>query len=119
MKKAVMKNIEPAYSFRHELDEVHKRNRRNPALIPRENETSVDESWSIVLPDNADYLVEYAATDLQDYFRVSMNLNLPLRHSAAEHYIVLEDSIASGSRNKMDNGLPEILRHAFVFRDFR
>ena len=90
MKKAVMKNIEPAYSFRHELDEVHKRNRRNPALIPRENETSVDESWSIVLPDNADYLIEYAATDLQDYFRVSMNLNLPLSREEKERCIVLD-----------------------------
>ena len=40
MKKAVMKNIEPAYSFRKDLDEVHKRDRRNPVLKPCENETS-------------------------------------------------------------------------------
>ena len=90
MKKTVMKNIEPAYFFRHELDEVHKRNRRNFELKPRENETSVDESWSIVLPENADHLIEYAATDLQDYFRISMNQNLPLSQRKKEHSIVLD-----------------------------
>ena len=57
---------ESAYSFRKELDEVHKPDRRNPALMPAENEICVNESWSIVLPENADPLIEYAATDLQD-----------------------------------------------------
>ena len=81
---------EPSYAFRKELDEVHKRNRRNPALKPRNNETSVDGSWCIVLPENADQMIEYAATDLQDYFRVSMDLNLKLSNQAAEHCIVLD-----------------------------
>ena len=70
---------EPAYAFRKELDAVHKQNRRDPSLKPLENETAVDGSWCIVLPENADPLIEYAATDLQDYFRVSMDLDLPLR----------------------------------------
>ena len=85
-----MKNIEPAYSFRKDLDEVHKRDRRNPMLKPRENETSVDESWNIILPEKAHPMTENAATDLQDYFRVSMNLNLPLSRVEKEHSIVLD-----------------------------
>ena len=45
---------EPAYAFRKELDEVHKPNRRNPALKPNNNETGVDGSWCIALPENVD-----------------------------------------------------------------
>ena len=81
---------EPAYAFRKELDAVHKKNLRNPALTPMENETAVDGSWCIVLPDDADPLTRYAAADLQDYFRVSMELDLPLSHESTEHGIVLD-----------------------------
>ncbi|MBQ6473871.1 MAG: hypothetical protein IJJ33_17925 [Victivallales bacterium] len=87
---------ERAYAFRRVLDEVHKPNRRNRSLARGDNETSVDESWCIVLPDDADPLVEYAAVDLQDYLRVSMNLNLPLRKTAKDRSIVLETVPVSG-----------------------
>ena len=89
---------EPAYAFRRELDEVHKKNRRDPASTPMENETAVDGSWCIVLPDDADPLAEYAAKDLQDYFQVSMNLNLPLSREEKEPCIVLEVKPASGKK---------------------
>ena len=89
---------EPSYSFRKELDKVHKPDRRNSALTPTESEICVNESWCIVLPDDAAPLLEYAARDLQDYFQVSMNLNLPLRKTAAEHSIVLEMDSKSGRK---------------------
>ncbi|MBQ6596038.1 MAG: hypothetical protein IJH79_00665, partial [Lentisphaeria bacterium] len=89
---------EPAYAFRKELDEVHKPNRRNAALKPENNETCVDGSWCIVLPENADPLLEYAAADLQDYFRVSMELDLPLRKEKTEPCIVLETNPKSGRK---------------------
>ena len=89
---------ERAYAFRRVLDEVHKPNRRNRSLVPGDNETSVDESWCIVLPNDADPLIEYAAIDLQDYFRVSMDLNLPLRKGARERSIVLETVPDSGRK---------------------
>ena len=89
---------EPVYAFRKELDAVHKKNLRNPALTPMENETAVDGSWCIVLPDDADPLTRYAAADLQDYFRVSMELNLPLRNAAVENSIVLNVDPQSGRK---------------------
>ena len=84
-----MNRIECAYSFRQDFDEVHKRNRRNPSLKPMGNEIVIDDSWSIILPEYADPLLEYTAVDLQDYFRVSMNLNLVLRHISSGPSIVL------------------------------
>jgi len=89
---------EQAYAFRRELDEVHKPDRRNVSLTPKDNETGVDESWCIVLPDEADPLIEYAATDLQDYFRVSMKLDLPLRRTAGARSLVLETVSKSGRK---------------------
>ena len=93
-----MKKNEQTYAFRCELDEVHRPDRRNPALKPEINETCVDDAWCIVLPENADALTEYAATDLQDYFRVSMNVNLPLRKSASDKAVVLEIDSNSGKK---------------------
>ncbi|MBE6374780.1 MAG: hypothetical protein E7055_22280 [Lentisphaerae bacterium] len=89
---------EPAYAFRKELDEVHKPHRCDPALKPNNNETCVDGSWCIALPENAEPLLEYAAADLQDYFRVSMELDLPLRKAAAENCIVLDMNPQSGRK---------------------
>ena len=89
MNKKQMNRIECAYSFRQDFDEVHKRNRRNPSLKPMGNEIVIDDSWSIILPEYADPLLEYTAVDLQDYFRVSMNLNLVLRHISSGPSIVL------------------------------
>ncbi len=83
---------EQAYAFRRELDEVHKPHRRNPALLPESNECAVDSSWCIILPENADKLIARAADDLQDYFRVSMDLELPLKSCGSERCIVLESS---------------------------
>ena len=91
---------ESAYSFRKELDNVHKPDRRNPALTPAENEICVNESWSIVLQGNADPLLEYAAGDLQDYFRVSMNLDLPLSREEKEPCIVLGTDPQSGRKER-------------------
>ncbi|MBP5640470.1 MAG: hypothetical protein J6X55_13380 [Victivallales bacterium] len=85
-----MKEKERAYSFRRELDEVHKKNRLNPTLTPMDDETIVDETWNIVLPINPDSLLEYAAADFQDYFRVSMNVNLAIRKCVTEKMIVLD-----------------------------
>ena len=98
MNKNQMDRIECAYSFRQDFDEVHKRNRRNSSLKPMENEIAVDDSWSIVLPEDGDHLLEYTAVDLQDYFRVSMNLNLALRHASAGPSIVLSVEKRKGAK---------------------
>lgn len=74
--------IEEHYHFRKILDEVHKRNRRVPALRPAGNETAVDESWCIVMGKDPGIVIETAAKDLQDYFQVSMGLLLPLKEKA-------------------------------------
>ena len=74
--------IEQRYDFRKELNEVHKKDRRDPKAVPAKNEIVIDESWSIVIPANAGRVIDCAAQDLQDYFRVSMNINLPLVEKA-------------------------------------
>ena len=93
-----MTDKERAYAFRHELDEVHKRNRRDPMAEPSVSETVIDNSWSIVIGANCSSLCEYAAVDLQDYFRVSMNLHLPLQNDASGKKIVLEIDSDSGKK---------------------
>ncbi|MBP5181749.1 MAG: hypothetical protein J6331_01850, partial [Lentisphaeria bacterium] len=69
---------EQHYDFRRELNEVHKKDRRDSKAVPAENEVVVDDSWCIVLPADAGRVVDCAAEDLQDYFRVSMGICLPL-----------------------------------------
>ena len=74
--------MEQHYDFRRELNEVHKKDRRNFSIKAGKNEVEIDDTWSIVIPANAGRVIDCAAKDLQDYFRVSMNINLPLVEKA-------------------------------------
>ena len=84
-----MMEKEKAYAFRQVLDEVHKRDRRDPMAKPSANEAVVDLDWSIAIVPANDRLLEYAAVDLQDYFRVSMDLNLPLKAEISGKQIII------------------------------
>ena len=70
--------IEAPYTFRKDLNEIHRPNRRHHDLIKNENEIEIDSMWSILIPENSGRVIDCAADDLQNYFHVSMNLDLPL-----------------------------------------
>ena len=89
---------EKAYAFRQALDEVHKRDRRDPLAKAAANEAVIDLDWSIAIAPANDRLLEYAAVDLQDYFRVSMDLNLPLKNEISGRQIILDVDADSGRK---------------------
>lgn len=64
------------YEFRRRLNQVHKPDRRDSALLPCEGEVVIDESWRIMISREAsDYLFRIAQ-DLQDYLAVSMGISV-------------------------------------------
>ncbi len=63
---------ENRYDFKKELLEVHKKDRRDYSLCPKEDEFVVPDGLNIVLPQNYDSIVLTAARDFEDYMFVSM-----------------------------------------------
>ena len=88
MCRSEKKRKESAYFFRRELDEVHKKGRRDHSLVPEKEEISIDSSWSILYEEKSSPLTEYAAEDLQDYFRKSMDIHLSLQNENAPCKII-------------------------------
>ncbi|GAA3403169.1 hypothetical protein ACFFNY_06075 [Paenibacillus hodogayensis] len=66
------------YEFRNRLDVVHKPNRRDPRLQPEPDECRIDETWRIVISEEASPPVVHVAKDLQDYLFTSMNVSVLL-----------------------------------------
>jgi len=62
------------YDFRKRLNEVHTPNRRDYAKLPSDNQTILDESWTIVIPQNADKVMYNAARDFEEYLFISMDI---------------------------------------------
>ena len=94
-----MKKERP-YQFRELLEQVHKPNRRNPdADALRENETLLDDTWVIRIPEHAEDGVKRAAMDFQDYLFVSMNLSVQITESGKDnHAVILQCGTEKGSR---------------------
>ena len=82
--------IEKNYDFRKFLDEVHAKSLRDHDRKPAENQVCIDESWSILLPENASSFIVNTARDLADYFFVSMDVSVRIATKAlpGEKYIV-------------------------------
>ncbi|MFW6598840.1 hypothetical protein ACQBAU_15075 [Propionibacteriaceae bacterium Y2011] len=68
---------EPRYGFRQRLTTVHTADRRDPAATRESDETEITGDWQIVF-DGEDPLARTAATDLQDYLLVSMEVSVPI-----------------------------------------
>ncbi len=73
---------EAPYTFRRYLETVHHADQRDPAAVPAAGEVVIDHTWRIVVENDAGQLVRDVARDLQDYFQVSMGLDLLLLHVA-------------------------------------
>ena len=67
------------YEFRRRLAVVHKPDRRDASVQPTENDTLVEEGWSILIPSGCSPVLRTAAQDLQDYLLTSMNVSVLLR----------------------------------------
>jgi len=70
---------ERSYEFRRRLAVVHKPDRRDASVQPTENDTLVEEGWSILIPSGCSPVLRAAAQDLQDYLLTSMNVSVLLR----------------------------------------
>ena len=65
---------EERFAFKKELLQVHKKNRRNKALLPENDEFVIQNGIRIVVAEDADIITMTAARDFEDYLFVSMNI---------------------------------------------
>ena len=70
------------YQFRERLSVVHKAGMRDENIWKKHEGLVVTEDFVIFYPADADELVQYAAYDLMEYFRDSMDMNLLVKKSA-------------------------------------
>ena len=86
--------IEKNYDFRQFLDQIHQRNLRDFSLMHLQEETVIDDSWAICIPENASVFVENAAKDFADYLLTSMSIgNRIIRGSKkADHVIIFRSA---------------------------
>ncbi|MGN0871312.1 MAG: hypothetical protein ACI4UV_09000 [Victivallales bacterium] len=91
--------IEQPYEFREFLNQIHLPDRRNNDVAPVEaDEIKIDGSWFIRIPADASAGLRRAASDLQDYFFVSMkeSLKLVISDEKQEKEIVLTEKWKKG-----------------------
>jgi hypothetical protein len=69
------------YDFRERLNEVHPQHIRNEAVCAQTVGCWVDDTWEIVLPDNASRLLRYVGRDLCDFLAESLSVYPRLRRA--------------------------------------
>lgn len=81
--------MENYLEFEKRMVSVHKPNRINPEAYTDLKGTEITGSWTISCPNDSGVVLRNAVRDLQDYFRVSMELSLALEtaDSAADKRI--------------------------------
>lgn len=72
---------EKNYEFRKRLLEVHKRGMRDDSVWPKHQGLKIDETFEIVFDRHADRVGRYAAYDMMEYFRDSLDMYLRVRGS--------------------------------------
>ena len=101
------------YDFRKFLDEVHAKDLRDFDKTPEKNETVLDDSWTILLPENPSDFVVNTAKDLADYLFVSMSVSVRVKKgpSSGEKEIVLVPGGAPGKKRsfQLDAGEKRII----------
>lgn len=75
---------EKRYDFKKELLTVHKKDRRDYALLPNENELVIPNGFIVALPKACDKVVMTAAKDFQDYLFTSMGISAMLSYETHE-----------------------------------
>ena len=72
---------ERKYQFRDRIDVVHQPRQNDSGLPLQQDEIRIDSSWMISCPANSPAPVEETVKDLADFFRVSMEVTLPVDFS--------------------------------------
>ena len=75
--------MEQYMDFEKKVQQVHKPNRVNPQALATLTGTRITEAWKITHKADAEIVVTTVAEDLQDYFKVSMNLELAVETAEA------------------------------------
>jgi len=76
-------SVEHNYAFRQRLDRVHRPDRRDHDCSPQVGEIVIDDTWRIVVPEDASPYLLGVAADLQDYLFTSMHVSTRLVRQAA------------------------------------
>ena len=66
---------EKPYDFKKDLKQIHKKDRRDRALKPADDEFVLADGIQILLPDYDNEVIMTAAVDFTDYLRVSMGIS--------------------------------------------
>ncbi|MDW7656354.1 MAG: hypothetical protein SCM11_04175 [Bacillota bacterium] len=77
-------DMETNYAFKNRIFCVHKKNRRMDSIWKQIPGTIVDDSWEIIVEPKLGLVVQNAALDLADYFRVSMGVYPHVRSSGSD-----------------------------------
>lgn len=70
--------MEQYMDFEKTVQQVHKPNRVDPEALKTLSGTKITADWKIVCKKDAGIVISTVVADLQDYFKVSMNLSLAL-----------------------------------------
>jgi len=77
--------MENRYDFKRELLNLHKGYRRDFSRKPMDSEVEICEGVAIILPDNADSLIENAARDFSEYLYTSMKIGSMVTANNADY----------------------------------
>lgn len=76
------------YRFQQELLQVHRPDRRMSWAKAGKQDIEITSDWRIAIPNTEDRVLCNAVLDLQDYFAVSMNVELELSADTCNHPII-------------------------------
>lgn len=93
---------EKNYDFRKRMLELHKKDRRMAKPLGN-GQIEITDEWSISFPEESEFLGGRAA-DLQNYFSVSMGVNVRISNDASDKVIVYETdtSLSKDGEYKVD-----------------